>query len=488
MKNKFSRFMAFREQNETKPNNTVMSKVRLSKDSDYMPFNVSKGNRANLRILMKSFDNSDKTGIGYTTIEKSKGEVEPTLKRKALYLSGGSVRDHLKNKTQKNYNLVTDATASEIRMILKHAENSFIEIKPKNESKASSDKYAKLLKESNRNKYFYASRWDKGGKESEFTIVINGEKFELSTMSKSSKSKLVDLDSFEATGSLEDDASNRDFTINSMYIPLTNSDGDNSDLIDPYGGAHHLKNSQIVSVNDDFKSRIEEDPGTAMRYARMLSKYGNPDDVAKKYSSAIKGSERMGDLSKDYAKKEFFGSIEDPDIDSRKYLRLMDSLGLLRNIMPDYSLEDMPTSMKGDRWLTTAWLTKDKDSEELKDMLVGNGWSKQEAGDIAHLVSLYKWSKSNFDPSMFYDLKSTKTGLTKGKIKDWMKMGRFDGPQMGSFLSHDDSDLSPYVDTVFGKKVNPAYVDMLGHSPKGDDFERTKRHLSTKRFLDNINS
>ena len=451
MKNKFSRFMAFREQNETKPNNTVMSKVRLSKDSDYMPFNVSKGNRANLRILMKSFDNSDKTGIGYTTIEKSKGEVEPTLKRKALYLSGGSVRDHLKNKTQKNYNLVTDATASEIRMILKHAENSFIEIKPKNESKASSDKYAKLLKESNRNKYFYASRWDKGGKESEFTIVINGEKFELSTMSKSSKSKLVDLDSFEATGSLEDDASNRDF-------------------------------------NDDFKSRIEEDPGTAMRYARMLSKYGNPDDVAKKYSSAIKGSERMGDLSKDYAKKEFFGSIEDPDIDSRKYLRLMDSLGLLRNIMPDYSLEDMPTSMKGDRWLTTAWLTKDKDSEELKDMLVGNGWSKQEAGDIAHLVSLYKWSKSNFDPSMFYDLKSAKTGLTKGKIKDWMKMGRFDGPQMGSFLSHDDSDLSPYVDTVFGKKVNPAYVDMLGHSPKGDDFERTKRHLSTKRFLDNIGS
>jgi hypothetical protein len=87
---------------------------------------------------------------------------------------------------------------------------------------------------------------------------------------------------------------------------------------------------------------------------------------------------------------------------------------------------------------------------------------------------------------MFYDLKHTKSGLTKSKIGDWMNMNGFKEPHVKSFLDHDDSDLKPYVDTLIGKKINPSYADFLGHNPKGEDFERTKKYLSTKRFLDNI--
>ena len=487
MKNKFANYIAYREQSEDKPNNNVLSKIKLKKNdgsNDFLPFSVSKSSRPNLRILLKAFDISDQVSLGYTTIEKNKGEVEPTLKKKVIYLTGGAVRDHLKNKTPKNYNLVTNATASEIKLILKHPDNRFIEIAPQKPEKASLEKYNRLPEASEKNKMFYASRWDKGGKEIEFTIVINDEKFNLATMSKASKSGMVEPESADITDSIEDDAHNRDFTINSLYLPLNNSDGDNTDLIDMYGGAHHLKNNQIVSVNDDFESRVNEDPNTALRYIRMISKFGDSDSPSKKHISIIKKNDKLFDLPKDVLKKEFLSNLEDPDIDTRKYLKLLDGLGILHHIHPASNLDDMPPNLVGDRWLTPAWLAKDEDAEGLKGMLVDHGWSKQEASDISHLVKMHQWAKNKYDPNMFYDLKSHKHGMTSSKVKEWMKMSNFKDPQVAAFFMHDDSDLKPYVDTSMGKKINPEYINSLGRTPQGDDFEKTKRHLSTKRFMD----
>lgn len=486
MRNRFSKFMQMKEQAEAKPNRIVPSKIKLSKnDGEFMPFNVSRGSRSNLRVLMKAFEISDQIGVGYTTIDKGRGEIEPKLKRKTIHLTGGAVRDHLAGKTPRDYNLVTDATASEIRMILKHQENNFVEVKPENKDKFQ-NKYKNLPEDSNRKKTFSVSRWDKAGKEMAFKVTINGEDFDLSIMSKSPKSKSYDADSFDATSALEDDAMNRDFTINSMYIPLNNSDGDNTELIDPFGGAHHIKSRDLVSVNDDFESRFNEDPSIAMRFAKMTCKYGNGEKPCKKITSVIKGNEKLKDIPKDVFKKEFNSGLEDSGIDTRKYIKLLDNLGILPLIMPQYSIDDMQPNIKGDRWLTPAYMLRNSDMDNVIDALVDNGWSKSEASDISHLINLYKWAKSSYDPSMFYDLKHTKSGLTKSKIGDWMNMNGFKEPHVKSFLDHDDSDLKPYVDTLIGKKINPSYADFLGHNPKGEDFERTKKYLSTKRFLDNI--
>lgn len=489
MKNKFAKYVAYREQNEDRPNNVVMSKIKLKKSEDsneFMPFSVTKGSRPNLRLLLKAFDISDQVPLGYTTIEKKKGEVEPTLKKKTIYLTGGAVRDHLKNRTPKNYNLVTNATASEIRMILKHPENRFAEIMPEDKDMAKRQKYINLPEASARNKLFYASRWDKSGKELEFTVVINGEKFNLATLSKASKSNYITPESADITDSIEDDAKNRDFTINSLYLPLNNSDGDNTDLIDLFGGAHHLKNNQVVSVNDDFESRVNEDPNTALRYIRMISKFGDPDTPVKKYITVIKKNDKMLDLPKDVLKKEFLANLEDPDIDTRKYLRIMDNLGLLHKVNPLYNMEDMPNNLVGDRWMTNAWLSRNENTDDLLEKLLDSGWSKQEASDIVHLVKMYQWGKNNYDSNSFYDLKSSRHGLTKNKIKDFMKMVGMNTPQISAYFAHDDSDLQPYINTDIGKRVNPEYVNFLGKTPQGDEFENAKRFLSTKRFLDSF--
>jgi tRNA nucleotidyltransferase/poly(A) polymerase len=498
MKNLFANYFQLREETGTKPSDgpttdNITSRIKLQKkegSKEFAPFTINKTMHPNLRTLIKAFSDSDKVGVGYTTIEKGKGEVEPQLKKKVLYLTGGAVRDHLKGKTPRNYDLVTDATPSEMRMVLTQPEAGFVESKPREGDYSSDERYAKLPPPGQKNKVFYASRWDKQGKELEITAEINGEQFNIATLSKSSKSRRVQPDKGEAAGSVEEDAANRDFTINSLYIPLTTGDGDNTELIDPHGGAHHLKNGEVKAVGDDLESRVSEDPSTALRYMKTVSRYGDPEKIPDKYKQTIARHKDMTDVPKDHVRKEFLSGLENPDTDPRKYMKAYQSTGLLNTIFPnvEFNPEEMPEDFRGDRWLSPAWVLRNNDPEEIKKMLLGGGWSKQEASDIAYLVKLYQWgAKNKFDEKDFYDMKQTHSGLTKNKIREWMQMAKAHGPEVDSFLQHDDKDLTPYTQGQDGKRsVNPEFSKVLGRAPQGHEFESIKRNLSTQRWKDSL--
>src|SRR5581483_6523950 len=141
------------------------SEVKLAKDGDYKPFTVNDESHSNLSKIVQAFLDSDRVpmpgpdGISpLTTIEKDKGETTPKLKKKTLYLVGGAVRDHLRGKTPKDYDLATDATPDEIRLILRHA--GFTEVKPQTGKHAPKDrKYDKHPDPGSRNKIFYAKGW-----------------------------------------------------------------------------------------------------------------------------------------------------------------------------------------------------------------------------------------------------------------------------------------------------------------------------------------
>jgi tRNA nucleotidyltransferase/poly(A) polymerase len=485
MRNLFADYVYLREETGQKPSSSesVTSRIKLQKkegSKDFGPFVINKNNHANLKFLVKAFLESDKVGLGYTTIDKSKGEIEPQLKKKSLYLTGGAVRDHLKGKTPRNYDLVTDATASEVRLILTNA--GFTETKPRGDHSLKGD----LPTAGTKNKIFYVTRKDKKGKELEFTVEVNGEKFELASFSKCCKSRKVQPDDAETAASIEEDSQNRDFTINSLYIPLTNADGDNSDLIDPHGGANHLQGKEVKAVRNEFGKRLEEDPSTALKYIRFVSKYGNADQMPKDYIDLILKHKDLSNVSKEDIRDEFLSGLENIDVDPKKYLSAYKNTGLLGSVLPDASFdeEDVPEDFKGDRWLSSAYLLKDKDSDEVKNSLIEKGWSKQEASDIAYLVKLYQWSKKGFDSKDFYDLKHLHNGLTKGKLKDWLAMSKIAGPEIDSFLDHDDSDLTPYVSGEGKRTVNPEFVKILGRVPQGHEFESVKRSLSTKKWKD----
>lgn len=489
MKNLFSKYCSLRE--EKGPDGSVTSRIKLQKkdgSKEFLPFTVNRSTHSNLRFLIKAFSDSKNVGVGYTTIDKSKGEIEPQLKKKSLYLTGGAVRDHLKGKTPRNYDLVTDATMSEIRMILTHPEARFTETKPRQAEHAKESKYTNLPAPGTKNKIFYVSRWDKQGKEIELTVEINHEDFSLAPFSKSLKSRIVQPESTESAASVEEDASNRDFTINSLYIPLTTADGENNDLIDPHGGAHHLKTGEVKAVNDDFESRVSEDPSTSLRYMKIVNRFGDSSKIPEEYAKSITKHKDLIGISKDHIRKEFISGLENKDCDPKKYIKGFSSTGLLGSIFPgvEFDPEDMPEDFKGDRWLATAWILRNNDPAEIKDLLISNSWSSQEAGDISYLVKLYNWgSKNKFDPKDFYDVKNSHIGLTKSKIKDWMQMSKANGPELDSFLNQDDSDLTSYTSGPEGRKVaNPQFVKYLGRSPQGTEFDAIRRILSTSKFKD----
>lgn len=485
----FQEYIQLKESSSKAEPSFITSRIKLQKDhgsKEFTPLTVNKSSRANLRPIIKAFANSNQVGLGYTTIDKSKGEVEPQLKKKSLYLTGGAVRDHLKGKTPRNYDLVTDATVSEIRMILDQSEEGFTEVKPKSEKYRDQSKY-KDLPVSSRGKKFYISRWDKKGKEIEVTVEVNGEEFNIAPLSKSSKSRLVEPEEADTASSIEDDAFNRDFTINSLYIPLNNADGDNSELLDPYGGANHLKNGDIKFVGDKAEDRIKEDPMTALRLLRINARYGNSESIPKDYEKSIKKHLKdISSVSRESLKKEFIAGLEHPDSDPRKYMKSAHTADILRLIFPDidFDPQGLPENFRGDRWLSTAWVLKNNSPQDVTNLLINNGWSAQEANDIAYLVRVYQWAaKENFNPDSFYDLKTSHTGLTKSKIKDWMKMADLDKEEFNKFMDFDVEDLKPYTMDAYGKRsLNPIFHDVLGRAPVGQEFEYIKRNLFNNKW------
>ena len=390
----FQKYYLFRENT-----NSLISKIKLGKsefDSEFQPFLIDKKNHTNLRILLRIFEKSPEVGMGYTVLDK-KGETEPRLKKKSIYLTGGSVRDHLKGKTPRNYNLVVDASPSEIEMILN---------------------YSGVVKNDKNAKYSYSIiKKDKNGKPIEFLIQINGDIFYLSPLNKSVKSKYHSPEEVDLTTSLEDDAKGRDFTINAMYIPLKNYNGENSELIDVYGGAHHLKNGQIVSIGS-FEKRVKEDPVMAHRYVRMESKYGKNKKFPSKYKELTNS---LADNSINY-KDEFLSGYENDDTDKAKYLNLYNDSGLLKNIYPscEVQYDTMPQELMGDKFLTSAWLLRNNPNENLKNMSSA-GWSQPEIRDIMHLINIYKIYKNNIlDDDKSY--LNQNCGLPNYKINKWINV------------------------------------------------------------------
>jgi len=485
--NKFSQFFEFREEQNEKPIQGVTARIKLEKKSgsrEFTPFIIDKSHHSNLAKIVRAFLNSDKVTVGYTTIEKDKGEIEPSLKKKSLYLTGGAVRDHLMGKTPDNYDLVTDATPSEIRMIL--SQNGFIEVQPKS---GNSIKYRNLPIAGKKSSIFYASRWDKNHREMEVTAEVNGQPYTISTLSKSPKSKNFTPDEVIAASNIEDDAANRDFTINAMYIPLKNDEGPNNELIDPFGGANHLKSGELKSIGNKLPDRLGEDPMTAMRFVNQFNRFGK-GDLPDSMTKAIVSHKDFSGAEPESMKNQFCKGIEHPDVDARQFMLSMHKTGLLSKIFPgiEFNPEDMPEGFKGDRWMSAAWVLRNNNPNDVRELLMTGGWTRQEANDIAYLVKIYQWAGNNFDPDQFYDIIQSHTGLTRGKIKEWMVMAKTYSANVDNFLNFDGNDLNPYKSDDGGmKKISPIYVQVLGRNPIGGEFDSIKKMLFTNRWKD-INS
>jgi tRNA nucleotidyltransferase/poly(A) polymerase len=495
MRRTFLEFMGLRETVEAKK---APSEVKLADDTDFKPFIVDGEHHPNLRVIVKAFLESDKVSLpgpdGYpqklTTLDPTKGETNPRLKKKSLYLVGGAVRDHLIGKTPKDYDLATDAHPDEIRLILRSA--GFAEVQPQGSKNTPKDKkYDKHPEAGNKSKIFYAKGWDRGGREFVIGARVNGEEFEIATFRKDSKGGDGRVpDKMEFAG-LDDDSSRRDLTSNAMYIPLTSADGPNSKLIDPHGGAHHLRSGQAVFVGN-AKDRFEEDQLRVLRYIRSIATWGKNTKIPEDIKSAINDIKDLSSVSRERIRDEFLKGLQHPDVDPTHYVKMYKDLGLLNTVFPDLEFKlDAPEDFtdKKEKRLAIAWLLRNNPPAKIEKVLHQGTWTNDEVRDIMTLVEFSRWiSAHGKNPQMFYekffDMKKNfhKTGMVPSLMKQWSKMNNHPEAVVNKFLTH-DLDTKGYTDDPTGRKViNPKITGLLGRVPQGAEFGDAIRHIETDKF------
>jgi len=526
----FKEYILLKEGKESSGENVVAKNTTiLGKDEGIEPFFVgSKYGRKNLGELVKAFNNSNEVEFGPSMIDvkapknagqNTSGLTKNKLKKKTLYLVGGAVRDHLLGQTPNDYDLATDATMDEIRLILLHAD--FTEIAPQTatngEEGEPNQKYANLPKKSSGSKKFYVQGTDINGQEFVMGAKVNGETFEIATFRKDSKGASDGrTTAMSFTPNLEEDAARRDFTVNAMYIPLTNENGPNNKLIDIYGGVRHLKSKKVRFVGNP-KDRLQEDELRALRYARFASLFEDtdiPEDVIEAIAE-MKGLQSLQPFDdpktgrrRDRRKRirdEFLKGLKKEKIDPKVYVGLYKKLGLLPTVFPGMKFrEDGPddVSDQKEKHLAVAWILKDNDANSVYDMLTNAHWTNDEAKRIAFLIKFLHFHPE-IDPNNLNRMSSDfmRSGLSSGYLNGnemgqksllstWAQMNksRFPEGSVEAFLKHvSHGPIKVSAD-------DPMFADLfvidpfsgIRHGTPG--ISQRQAELAHKRFLDILKS
>ena len=157
-----------------------------------------------------------------------------------------------------------------------------------------------------------------GIKHGTVSAFINDQSFEITTLRKEVRhdgrhSEVIFIDDWY------EDASRRDFTINSIYI------NQNGEIYDPFNGIEHLNDKRIIFIGEPEK-RINEDYLRILRYYRFLAIYDSPAEQ-KTRLIIKKNAEKITKLSRERIHEEFFKILEN-DI-TGKIINLMHEDGIL---------------------------------------------------------------------------------------------------------------------------------------------------------------
>ncbi len=444
------------------------------------------GPHANLAPVIDAFKKSNEVHIGdflpggYSTMG-AKGQEEPKLKAKKLYLVGGAVRDHIMGKSPKDLDLATEATPSEIRMILlnagfkesesqggKHRDGAARAGEQGTEKKQgghhpSKNQYPPGV-EPNPNHTFYSKGWDREGNEFVIGVKVNGEEFELATFRKDSKSGDGRTpDRMEFAG-LDDDAARRDLTMNSMYLQLDNSDGPNKRIVDPTGGAAHLDAGEVRFVGK-AKDRLEEDQLRALRYARFLARFGDHNKIPAEYESAIRelADQKFPAVSRERIRDEFLKGLEHKDVDPKKLITIYKRLGMLDSVFPGMKFKlDAPEdfSDEKERHLAIAWMLRENDPQEVAAMLKDGKWSNGEVAKVAQLLKVMKLRPDIEAEELEQIFKGhMRAGLFGKTLDKW-----------GGMTGIPTDALKAFHDFAGGDRVRPMVQGDDGENTPHDDF------------------
>lgn len=463
----------------------IVSRVSLGEENDFPPLMISDdpnsehyGKNKNLAPIVRAFKKG--ANWGWSKDEKS-GEDKPVkVGGKKLFMTGGALRDHLAGKKPRNIELATNCSPDEVYHILSQNKFEFIgdgDQPPQSEGR----------------QVFWVKTKDKKGRPYSFGVKVKGDEFDLAVFTKTSKGK--DGKVLEP-GTHADDAMSRDFTINSMYLLLSNDNGPNKEVHDMYGGMHHLKSGKIAAVGD-LGSKLKEDPVRALRLARMMARYGDPKKMSEEEKETIRGAtDGLSNLDPKDIMDEFQKGLDYDDTDTRGYLKIYNDLGLLPHIFPGMNLDTkLPKQLRelGDKHAPIAWMLRGHDPKEVETTL-GGKWKPEDLKKITFLIKSLGMGDA-MDPTQLDDL--TKgfmgSGVSSRKLKDWLvKLGGKHEGIIDAFLQHAQGPrVKVHQSTPEGHdSVTQEFTDLVDPftgDVKYDEAEHRKKVLEWENFRKILN-
>lgn len=467
------------EKSTEKDNEALTSKVRLKpndRNGEFRPFVVNHLSNSSLKPIINCFENSKEIELGYSTITKDKGTVKPTLKKKNLYLTGGALRDHLKNKTFSTYDCVTDASPDEIRLILTSKFAEIEEVKPDSEDIQIQEKYKKLPAKNNKKKIFYASRWDAQGNEMEFTVEVNDQKIHLSPFSLNVKNRMLTPKQVRFVTTLEEDSMSRDLTMDSLYLKLRKNDGENSELLDPQGGAYDLKNGLIVTVKPAEKA-FSSDPYLPYRLANLSARFANDGMIPPDLVKIIENLGEVEGVKRHNLRKYFISSVENLDVPCDLYLRNLKEAYLAEKMFPGLKIYSADTEVPNNRLIACAYLLQDNMPEKVSHVLTSMGWNKLDIENIVSLIQIATFAKNSYNPELIYNLFAKPMSMTNSVIKDFLKTIK-KIELYNKIFSHDFSEImKKYIERDGKREINPKYIRFAERVPRTEELEDIRKKL-----------
>ena len=217
-----------------------------------------------IEILNKIFLRSKNLGnlnVEFQELRKKTGiellfrAVESYSDESEIRYVGGCVRKILKNEKVNDIDLATNLNPEQIMQVCKKKNIKFYET---------------------------------GVEHGTITAIINDYKFEITSLRKDIKTDGRHADVI-FTNDWKEDASRRDFSINSIYSDLEGN------IFDPFNGKKDLEDGKISFIGDAEK-RIKEDYLRILRYIRFFlnySKHGHNKDITKIIKKNLEGVSKI---------------------------------------------------------------------------------------------------------------------------------------------------------------------------------------------------
>ncbi len=490
----FQEFKLLKESDEKKSDSSsgsdaIGSKISLGEGNDYLPFEISDdpksehyGKNKNLAPIVRAFKQGG--NWGWSRDDATGNDKPVKITGKKLFLAGGSVRDHLKGKKARNIELATNASPDEVYHLLK--QNGFEFVNEKGD--LANPKGAKVSpnRTEGSKQYFWVEKTNKDGRPFTFGLKVNEDEFSLEVFMKTPRGNVKGE---PEPGTQSEDAAGRDFTINGMYILLSNDNGPNKELCDFFGGMHHLKSGRVAAIGGDMKHKFKEDPSRIMRYVRMLSGYGNAKNIPEEEKKTIASSaEGLSKVDRQTIMGEFKKGLDKDDTDPREYLKLFRDLGLLDQLFPGKMVDaDLPKELSelGDKHMPLAWMLRNNDPASLEDL----GLDQKDMKKIHFLIKSLGIN-NEMDGNGLSELTQgyLSSGVSGRKLREFAtKLGGLDPSIVDAFLSFTKEprikafkvgdDGQEMLDDQFQDLVDP-----FTGQQDGKRMEERKKELELRNF------